>query len=163
MIQQNLSEEQIQRRKLGIGGSDAKIIANGTQEDWHNLWLQKTGQEDPVFNENSMFLMALGNATEHVTLNRLSKDFNINEATSKLDLERVHEEYKFLRCNLDGIVLSTQQPIEVKFHSGNKSFKELTEFYAPQLQHNMMCSNAVSIVFAVTFGHYGRTLYRKSY
>lgn len=41
MIQQNLSEEQIQRRKLGIGGSDAKIIANGTQEDWHNLWLQK--------------------------------------------------------------------------------------------------------------------------
>jgi len=155
MIQQNLSEEQIQRRKLGIGGSDAKIIANGTQEDWHNLWLQKTGQEDPVFNENSMFLMALGNATEHVTLNRLSKDFNINETTSKLDLERVHEEYKFLRCNLDGIVLSTQQPIEVKFHSGNKSFKELTEFYAPQLQHNMMCSNAVSIVFAVTFGHYG--------
>lgn len=36
-----LTEQQIQRRKLGIGGSDARIIANGTQEDWHNLWLQK--------------------------------------------------------------------------------------------------------------------------
>ena len=55
-----LTEQQIQRRKLGIGGSDARIIANGTQEDWHSLWLQKTGQEEPKFDMRSKFLMALG-------------------------------------------------------------------------------------------------------
>ncbi len=49
-----LTEQQIQRRKLGIGGSDARIIANGTQEDWHNLWLQKTGQEEPKFENWSL-------------------------------------------------------------------------------------------------------------
>ncbi len=158
-----LTEQQIQRRKLGIGGSDARIIANGTQEDWHSLWLQKTGQEEPKFDMRSKFLMALGNATEHVTLDRLNKEVPIykpeldNDSIEKYKkaLERIHEEYKFMRCNLDGLTDSTRQPIEVKFHTGNKSFAELADFYAPQLQHNMMCSTSTSIVFAVTFGHYG--------
>ena len=72
-----LTEEQIQRRLLGIGGSDAKTIANGTQEEWHELWLQKTGVLEPKFDMRSKFLMALGSATEHVTLDRLNEEVPI--------------------------------------------------------------------------------------
>jgi len=158
-----LTEEQVERRLLGIGGSDAKTIANGTQEEWHELWLQKTGVLEPKFDMRTKFLMALGNATEHVTLARLDQEVPLykpelnNESIAKYKqlLECTHEEYKFLRCNLDGLIDSTKQAVEVKFHTGNKSFSELAEYYAPQLQHNMMCGTATAIVFAVTFGHYG--------
>ena len=162
-MKNELTKEQIERRKLGIGGSDARIIANGTQEDWHALWMQKIGELEPKFNRQQRFLMSLGVATEPITLERLNEEVPLMkpELTSdgiekyKKSLECVDNEYKFLRCNLDARVLSTGQAVEVKYHTGNKSFSELAEYYAPQLQHNMMCSNSTSIVFAVTFGHYG--------
>ena len=157
-----LTDKQIQRRRLGIGGSDAKIIANGTQEDWQKLWLQKTNKEEPVFDSRSRFLMALGTATESVTLARLDEEVHLNKPQffkTVVEFDKFHEcthdDFHFLRCNLDATVASSGQAVEVKFHTGNKTFKELAEYYAPQLQHNMMCNNSVGIVFAVTFGHYG--------
>jgi predicted phage-related endonuclease len=164
-----ITKEQVLRRNTGIGGSDAKTIASGNLEDWHELWLEKTGQATKSFNTHTKFLMALGNAVEPVTLNRLSREVPLLEPdTSSVDkfnaylkeLEMVDPDISYLRCNLDALT-KDRIPVEVKYHTGNKTIQELMDYYAPQLQHNMLISQSSIIIFAVTFGRYGNFSYLK--
>jgi len=147
-----LTADHAKWRQAGIGGSDARVIAGGTAEEWAALKAEKIDGVRPVFTKEQRFLMDMGSAVEPIILNYL------DEHIIKVALRNQPSHMKadpYFRCTLDGVT-ELNQPVECKFHTGAKDLDELQEFYWPQLQHELLVTGAKSLVFAVAFGQWGR-------
>jgi predicted phage-related endonuclease len=147
-----LTDEDKAWRRLGIGGSDARTIAYGDGDAWAKLRAEKVDGVEPEFSDAQRLLMAMGNAIEPLCFKQVVE----KAGTAALsDVRYTSEADDFFRCTLDGIT-TDHIPIECKFHTGDKSIEDLSEFYWPQLQHNMFVVGADRLHFGVIFGHYGR-------
>ena len=62
-----LSQQQIEDRKRGIGGSDSTRIMTG---DWQSVWEEKTGRKEPD-DLSKNIAVQIGIATEKVNLDFL--------------------------------------------------------------------------------------------
>lgn len=139
-------------RRQGIGGSDARVIASGVPSQWKKLRLEKLGIVTPVFDIQTQLLMAIGTAIEGVALDHYARTTEKVKDRGRQVMWKIDD---YFRCTLDAMTASNS-PVQVKFHSGDKSSDELTEYYWPQLQHEMMVTEKQELVFIVLFGHYGR-------
>jgi hypothetical protein len=150
-----LTQEQIAFRKHGIGGSDASVIMYGDAGAWEKLRLEKKEGIEPTFNKQQRRLMDMGSTLEPLALRFFGEDYGGLRPLSDKDACRSWALEPLFRCILDGIG-QDGTPVQIKFHSGDRTIDELAEQYTPQLQHEMLVTDAGSIWLGVLFGHYGQ-------
>ena len=150
-----MSQEDLARRRLSIGGSDANTLMSGDREKIYELWREKRGegkpQEDPSIN------MLMGQATEK--LNAAWYYFKTGDQVSNMQGFAKTEEFGYpAHATLDGECLGGDAIFESK-HTGGYDFgtkakrtiDTVRELYNPQLQHNMMVTGKSRVVLAVFF------------
>lgn len=125
-----------EKRLLGMGGSDANIVASG-REDWiYDLWLLKTKRKEP---EDLLNLPVLfGIVTEN--LNRHWFEHTTGRKVWGYEKEIVHPVHKWLRLSPDGITTASdgrKAYYEAKCVGGWKKVPDLITSYKPQCHHAM--------------------------
>ena len=96
-----LTEQQVQDRLLGVGGSDIASILN--QKSWgcaRRLFYGKT-ETTPDFDEPHNYLFDRGNILESYVRERYEKETGLRVEQVEM---KVHPEYDFMRVNVDGLV-----------------------------------------------------------
>jgi predicted phage-related endonuclease len=144
-----LSPEQVERRKHYIGGSDAGKIMAG---DWHDLWLEKTGQREPE-DLSHILPVQLGSFTEE--FNRFWYEQKTGRQVTHEQEHCIHPDFGFLRANLDGrtTLLSGVAAVwEGKHVGGFEPLDTVVARYMPQLHHNMICAGVEHAVLSVLIG-----------
>lgn len=127
------SSEWHEARRRYIGGSDANIIMNGTDEQRHQLWLVKTGKAQPD-DLDDVFQVQLGTFTEPFNLAWFAKKTGLTLIESA---PVVASQYEWMRCQADG--LTVDAIVECKHTNERSSTDDVVKRYQPQLQHAMFC------------------------
>lgn len=153
-----LTPEQLEARKLGIGGSDVAAVAGISP--WKSrleVYREKVGEAEP---EDESFDDALAK-----TLGVLLEDAvaTLYEMKTGLKLHRVlqtriHPEIPILRANLDRRVVGANKGAEIKtvgFNMepewGDEGTDEIPIYYAAQIQHYMGVTGLPSFDVPVLF------------
>jgi predicted phage-related endonuclease len=155
--------------RLGfIGGSDARRIMEG---DWHSLWLEKTGQQEPTDLSDNLAVQ-IGIVTESLNQKWFDKQYE----SQNLSVHRVLEPWDRetgthgsptqemqwngvpLKGTIDGWVCKNsqynQQIIECKHTYERNTMEACIKQYMPQLQFYMFThKNAQSCFLSVIFGN----------
>ena len=139
-------------RRAGIGGSDARTVAFGGAQEWAALRNEKVEGIEPTFGDEQRLLMDMGHAIEPVCLDYFTAKVT---ALKQRDVPFTSALDPYFRCTLDGLT-EAMDPVQCKFHTGDKRLGELIEYYWPQLQHELFVTGAPKLHMAVIFGHYGR-------
>ena len=153
-----LSQKQLSERKNFIGSSEAKIIANGSFEDWAKLISEKKGEQQRLVSKQLQFLFDTGNYMEAFVLDQFENVSNLkaNQRNSGRTVDHmgtpVHSTYD--------AIASDGNPIEAKTHFGFMSMEDLCDLYAPQCQHHMHTSSKDSCYVVAFFGVHCRLEYR---
>ena len=133
-----------------IGGTDANKIMRG---DWHELWLEKTGQQMPKDLSNQ-FNVQLGVATENFNLQWFCKEYMYHY---KSLLKQVEFEKKYDGVPYKGTVDALHEDkgfiIECKHTYSFNSFQKMLQYYMGQLQFYMNVANADKVYFSIIFGN----------
>jgi hypothetical protein len=132
-----LTPEQQERRRQGIGGSDARLIVEGR---WLELYRLKT---DPAFaaaqaEEMEWSLpVQLGHATEAVHRKFLARDLGVHIHEPPAGRTSVHPSIPYLLCHPDGICQykGAMHSVQLKFCNPFNGFDEQAERYYPQIVH----------------------------
>jgi putative phage-type endonuclease len=150
-----LTEQQLQDRKLGIGGSDAAAVCG--KNPWqtpYDVWLSKTTDSYRVEENEAMHW---GNVLEDVVAAEFSRRNNKTLIVS--DRTFVHPEYSFMRANVDRLIADECAALEVKTageYSAKKWGDELTdampEHYALQCAHYCAVLDLEKVYVAVLIG-----------
>lgn len=148
-----LSENDKLWRRGGIGGSDARTIAYGTPDAWKALRDEKVHGIEPDFSDATRLLMAMGHAIEPLCIEQMEK--KLGQPMLAVNVQAMSQADPYFRCTLDAEWIDNR-PVQCKFHTGDKSIEDLTEYYWPQLQHEMFVTGTDKLYFGVIFGHYGR-------
>ena len=99
-------------RRNFIGGSDARIIMGGNEEDLVRLWREKRGEIEPQdFSDN--LIVQLGTVTED--LNRIWYQRSTGQTVRDIQKRVRHPIHKWMAATLDGIVEPTGSVFEAKF------------------------------------------------
>lgn len=148
-----LTDEQLEDRRKGIGASDAaKIIAGG--EDWVTLWKDKTGREKP-----RRIMSEWDAALRHVTEDLQCDWYEHKTGDPVICRGDVREfpEWTVLRCTLDGLTHFGIEDLAVFEAKHVSSFtpdpiKWAIEKYTPQINHQMIVTGCQSAVMSVIVG-----------
>lgn len=141
-----LTKEQLIERRKGIGGSDAAKIVSG---EWHELWLDKTGQKEPE-DLSSVFAVQLGNATE--ALNLAWYALKTGREVSRFGEAVICPDHPILRCTLDGFDGAEQMVIQAKHVNGFSKIEDVRARYAPQVMHEMLVCGVRRGILSVIIG-----------
>lgn len=146
-------QEWLADRRKGIGGSDvATILGLNKWKSPYQLWLEKTGQIN--LEESDSEPAYWGNVLEEV----VAREFC--ERTGKKVRRRnqvfEHEEYQFLRANIDRDVVGENALLECKtanqFLAKDWDGEEIPMSYLCQVQHYMNVLNREYAYIAVLIG-----------
>ena len=122
-----------ENRRRSIGGSDATIIVNGTEEQRLKLWQVKCGLAEPE-NLDDVFQVQFGLFTEPFNLEWFEKK-------SGLAITGQQEQHVtgWRSCTLDGRVETIAGPaiVEAKHVNARYTIETCLAHYQPQLHHNM--------------------------
>ena len=131
-----------------IGGSDCYRIMNG---EWHDLWLEKTGREQPD-DLSDIFAVRLGTYTEEFHIRELERELGV---TVKRQYQAQRDiEYVPCRATLDGVYgVDPLIGIECKHTNERQTMSKQLERYMPQLQFYMMVTGIERMVFSCIFGN----------
>ncbi len=140
-----------------IGSSDAKDILDG---NWHQLWLKKTGRAEPE-DLSDKFNVQLGVHTEdfHLdwTIRRMIEAGEISHELAGLRQAAPSPDgADFIVSHVDAMVCLDGEhhaPVEAKHSSGKRRIDELLEWYMPQMQHHLWCTEAAKGVVSVIQGN----------
>jgi len=150
-----MSEDDLARRRLSIGGSDANTLMSGDAEKIYDLWREKRGigdtQGDPSIN------MLMGTATE--ALNAAWYTFKTGDRVTDMQGFARNDDFGYpAHATLDGICIGGEAIWEAKHTGGydfgtkaKRSIDTVRELYMPQLQHNMMVTGRTRSVISVFF------------
>lgn len=144
-----LNDQQLEARKLGVGGSDANIILSGDPERIHKLWLEKRGGLATDLSAN--LAVALGKWTEEFNRQWFERVTGFKVGSTGVAL--VCAELAWRRCNLDGMIQAEDAAWEAKHTNAFAKPDEVLERYMPQLQHNMAVARVDRIFLSVIFGN----------
>lgn len=139
-------------RRLGLGGSDATILAEGDADRIHDLWLLKTGRKDPGIELNLPIL--LGVVTEDV--NRHWFEHTTGRKVWADGEERIHPDYPWIRASLDGITTAEdgrEAYWEAKAVNAFWKLPNLVRKYNAQVHHCMACGGWEVSVLSVILGN----------
>ena len=143
-----LSQQQIEDRKRGIGGSDSTRIMTG---DWQSVWEEKTGRKEPD-DLSKNIAVQIGIATEKVNLDFLG--YELNETIIRdVDVNSTGVHPDWLMSHLDGMTLDKKIPIECKHTYHGNRFDVLAERNYWQMQHYMMHTGATWMYLSAIFGN----------
>jgi len=136
--------------RLGfIGGSDARRIMDG---DWHTLWLEKTGQQQPADLSDNLAVQ-LGIATEDFNIQWFQK-YYLPDAILETQHKFVDTLYGVpCRGTVDGWLLNDDKILECKHTYERNTMESCLKQYMPQLQFYMTLSGAESCFLSVIFGN----------
>lgn len=147
-----LSKEQHAFRKKGIGGSDATRIMSG---EWHKLWLEKTGKEEPE-DLSDILPVQLGSWTEEFNRQWYQKQTGMLVLTEGCDMLQ-HRDKPWMLANLDGKVrdqdLKSWSLFEAKHTNQFKTMEDCVKQYYAQIHHYMYVAGAESCELSVIFGN----------
>jgi putative phage-type endonuclease len=143
-----LTEKQIEDRRLGIGGSDAGIVA-GFNKDRSplDLYLQKLGIQEFEFPESVLEIMEWGNLLEPLILKKYGEKNNYDLVKPEDSI--VHPKYSWMRSNLDFVCTNKPFIGEIKTssffgpHWGKEGTEDIPPMYLAQCAHNRMVAEAV--------------------
>ena len=134
-------------RAEGIGGSDAKRIADG---DWLPLYREKIGEAEPA-DLSHVFPVQLGSFTEKFHLDWIARRENW---TVRLMPHRLyHPAHRFMFANLDGWNETLGVPIETKHCNGSAYLRDRAQYYMPQIQHYLAVAEAEAMIFSMIAGN----------
>jgi predicted phage-related endonuclease len=136
-----------ENRSEGIGGSDAKRIADG---DWLPLYREKVGEAEPV-DLSRVFPVQLGSYTEQFHLEWVAR--REGWTIRKIDGRLYHSAHPFMFANLDGWVENFGLPIETKHCNGASYLREKAQYYMPQIQHYLAVTQAEAMIFSMIAGN----------
>jgi predicted phage-related endonuclease len=141
-----LTDEQLQERRRGIGGSDAAKIMGGM---WHELWLDKTGRSEPE-DLSRVLAVQMGLFTEPLNIFWFERETG-HKVFGRGEVYR-HPDYDFIRCTLDGLTLIKSRPaiIQAKHVSAFSKIEEIEQRYYPQVAHEMLVTGS-SLAFLSVF------------
>ena len=136
-----LSQKQLSERKNFIGSSEAKIIANGSFEDWAKLISEKKGEQQRLVSKQLQFLFDTGNYMEAFVLDQFENVSNLkaNQRNSGRTVDHmgtpVHSTYdaivltvshdQFYNLNLSKLKNRNSVVYDVKGVLGEASDKKL--------------------------------------
>ena len=150
-----LTEEQINKRRYSIGGSDMNAIMSGDAEKISRLWKEKHGDIEPE-NLSDVLPVQMGSFTEPFNVFWFQKQ-TMREVTN-MGEERVHPHVPFLTCTLDGLTDGGVTVFEAKHVSAFSKDVDIVQRYMPQLHHNM---NVCGVRYAVLSVFYGTLKWEK--
>ena len=141
-------------RTMGIGGSDVSVIAGiNPYRSVYQLWLEKTGQNEPAESENEY--THFGTILEPVIRREFMERTGLKVRQKHMLLQS--EEYPFMLANLDGVInLDGEMCI---FEAKTASAYKLDNWqsgippeYMLQVQHYMAVTGAVKTYIAALIG-----------
>jgi len=133
-------------RKGFIGGSDTVQIMQG---NWQNLWLVKTGREEPEDLTNNL-AVRMGAWTEHLNIEWFSAQNNAKVYNLQHSVEKNLQDVP-LKGTLDGMV--EDSIIECKHTNAFNTLDHVTEYYMPQVQTYIHLAEAPGAYLSVFFGN----------
>lgn len=136
-----------EQRRQGIGASDAPAIMRG---DWHELWLVKTGRQEPV-DLSCVLPVQMGKHTEPLNVAWYARESGANVSIENID-HLSHPGYPWMRANLDAWT-DGGVPLECKHVNMLTKDDAVVANYYPQLQHQMLVVGAPRAVLSVFFGN----------
>lgn len=141
-----LTPEQIESRKLTIGGSDiGAIIGENNYKTAYDVWEEKVDGKNIDLSKNKS--VVIGNLLE---IPLLKKYDSIKGSASRLCETFFHKDYKFLSANLDGLAIYADEEkgsniIEIKTASsfnkeewGDSGSQIIPKQYYAQVAHYML-------------------------
>lgn len=145
--------EWLQERTKGIGGSDAGIILGlNKYRTKFELWLEKTGQVDPIEVDNEAVYW--GNQMEDV----VAKEFErrTDKKVRRANYMFSHPDYPFIKANLDRMVVGESAILECKtasaFLTKDWEGEEIPDTYLVQVQHYLGVTGKEKGYIAVLIG-----------
>lgn len=163
-----LSKQEIEDRRKGIGGSDARKLMEGK---FYDLWRIKTGAiEEEDYSD--VLWAQLGHFTEPFNAWWLESHYGV-EVHYQADVSpaKVNEASPFLRCTPDGgfEVLTDRDGLGLPIGaSGILELKHTNPFghrldplnlYYPQCQHNLLVSGMHYCLLSVLYGNSGHEVF----
>jgi putative phage-type endonuclease len=150
-----LSNQKLEERKLGIGGSDMPIILGlSNYKTPYQLYIEKKGIT-PV-NEKMSPLQYWGNRLEGI----IRDEFSIrNEVSVHVPDTLIHPFYEYLRANIDGYIVEWDSILEIKCSSqymahewGEDGSDIIPMAYLVQVAHYCAVMNIKHAYIAVLIG-----------
>lgn len=145
--------EWLQERAKGIGGSDAGIILGlNKYRTAFELWLEKTGQVDPVEIDNEAIYW--GNEMENVVAKEFEK--RTGKKVRKTNFMYSHPKHEFIKANVDRLIVGESAVLECKTASAYLAKEwegeEIPATYLVQLQHYLGVTGKEKGYIAVLIG-----------
>lgn len=145
--------EWLQERTKGIGGSDAGIILGlNKYRTAFELWLEKTGQVEPVEVDNEAIYW--GNQMEDVVAKEFEK--RTGKKVRRTNFMYSHPEHEFIKANLDRLVVGEDAILECKtagaFLAKEWEGEEVPDTYLVQVQHYLGVTGKEKAYIAVLIG-----------
>ena len=133
-----------------IGGSDAVKIMSG---DWHQLWLEKTGQSEPV-DLSDQFNVQLGTYTEDFNIAWFEHEYNLQVLAYQHEVSSKIDGIPF-KATLDGVLKEDGKDVglECKHTSSFRKFDDILAYYTPQIQLYMKVAKLDKMYLSVIFGN----------
>lgn len=123
-------------RKQGIGSSQvAAVLGISPYQTMLDVYNEKTSDSLPE--EKSNFVMELGKRTEGIARAKFEIMMNGREFPPLLV---VMEQFKFMRCSLDGWDKANNELLELKYVGKNKGC--VPPHHTAQIQYQLLCSGA---------------------
>jgi predicted phage-related endonuclease len=150
VVQPNLWRNAPERRRLFIGGSDARIIMGADEAALVRLWREKRGEVEPQ-DLSTNLIVQLGVVTE--PLNRLWYERNTGQAITDIQRRIRHPVNRWMGATLDGMVAAEGTVFEAKFIlPWSFSEEAAAEKHMAQVQHCMWVTNAKLAALSVITG-----------
>lgn len=146
-----LSQDVLDFRGRGVGGSDANTILCGDHERILRLWREKRGEE-PGEDLSGILPVMLGSWTEEFNRQWYTRDTGL--LISRVGETAVSPVHPWRRCTLDGYIDGDDAVFEAKHVGAFATAQEILERYMPQLQHNMAVVGADLAILSVIFGNH---------
>lgn len=145
--------EWLKARSKGIGGSDAGIILGlNKYRTKFELWLEKTGQVEPVELDNEAIYW--GNEMEDVVAKEFEK--RTEKKVRRVNYMFSHPEHHFIKANLDRVVVGESALLECKtasaFLAKEWEGEEVPDTYLVQVQHYLGVTGKEVAYIAVLVG-----------
>ncbi|MGG3803129.1 YqaJ viral recombinase family protein [Metabacillus fastidiosus] len=146
-------DEWLKERTKGIGGSDAGVILGlDKYRTPFELWLEKTGQVEPVQIDNEAIYW--GNEMEDVVAKEFEK--RTGKKVRRCNFMFSHADYPYIRANVDRMVVGESAVLECKTASAflAKEWKEdeIPDTYLVQVQHYLGVTGKQKGYIAVLIG-----------
>ncbi len=144
-------DEWLQKRRQGIGGSDASVILG--LNPWKaqmDLWLEKTGEFTEDEDNEKMYW---GRILEDIVAQEFSIRTGLKVRRKNAILQ--HKQHPFMLANVDRLVIGQKAGVECKnigIHSADHWEMGVPEYYQAQVQHYMAVTGYPVWYVAVLIG-----------